>query len=253
MKIILPTMILLLGALSAFAHDHIETRRDQDDPNTLSVFGDFTQIATYFPLGEAPSLALLNLPGGAYTSELTFSAFDNTSPPPSGALVRVEVLSVVGPEGGNLSYWEQGATEPTWTRAVGWSSSETDQPKFYASEDESGYGHVHGRAFTMDRAGVYEVTFQVVDELGHYTPSVPVVVQFTAINPPQLSVTTEGPSLTLSFSSRQDLVYDLQRSTTLDTYDWTTIDTLDGDGGDLNFSDFLEGRPKVFYRLVEYQ
>ncbi len=244
---------LLLGAASASAHDHIETRRDPLDPSRLSVFGDLTQTATYFPIGEAPSFALLNLPGGAYTSELTFSAFDNTAPPPGGALVRVDVLSVVGPDGGNISFWEEGATTPTWTRPSGWSATESDHPTVYASEDGSGYGHLHGRAFTMDRAGVYEITFQAVDELGNYTASLPFVVQFTAIEPPQLSIVTEGTTLTLKSPSRPDLVYDLQSSTTLDPYDWLTIDTLDGDGGELEFSDSLDGRSKVFYRLVEYQ
>lgn len=246
-------IILITPAIGAMAHDHIETRRDPVDPSRLSVFGDFSQTATYFPRGEAPSFALLNLPGGAYTSELTFSAFDNTAPPPNGAFVRVDVLSVEGPEGANFSFWEQNATTPTWTRATGWSAEESGQPVVFASEDGSGYGHLHGRAFTMDRAGVYEVTFQVVDEFGHFTASAPFVVQFTAIDPPQLSIASQGTSLTLTFPSRPDLVYDLQSSTTLDTDDWLTIDTLDGDGGELEFSDTLGGRPKVFYRLVEYQ
>lgn len=251
MKNHIPSLILLLWVATGSAHDHIETRKDPLDPNRLAVVGKFNQTATYFPLGEAPSFALLNLPGGAYTSELTFSAFDNISPPPGGALVRVDVLSVVGPDGGNFSFWEAGATTPTWRRASGW--SESDRPAIYASEDGSGYGHIHGRAFSMDRAGIYEVTFQAVDELGHHTPSTPFVVQFTAIDPPQLFIAAAGPTLTLSFPSRPDLVYDLQSSTTLDTYNWTTIDTKDGDGGDVEFSDSLDNRPKVFYRLVEYQ
>lgn len=252
MKNILTSILFLLAGFSATAHDHIEARQDPSHPDQLAVYGEFFQTATFFPPGEAPSHALQNLPGGAYTSELTFSAFDVADPPPDGALVRVDVLSVTGPEGGNFSYWETGATTPTWTRPSGWSATETDHPGLYASEDETGYGHAHGRAFSMDRAGVYQVTFQVVDELGNYHASLPFVVQFTAINPPQLSIAADGTNLKLTFSSRPDLVYDLQSSTTLDTYDWTTIDTMDGDGGALEFLDSLGGRPKVFYRLVEY-
>lgn len=253
MKNIFVATLFFASAWNAMAHDHIETRRDPGDPGRLSVYGDFTQTATFFPLGEAPSFALENLPGGAYTSELTFSAFDNTTPPPNGALIRVDILSVAGPDGGNFSFWEAGATTPTWTRPSGWSATESDHPAVYASEDGSGYGHMHGRAFSMDREGTYEITFQAVDELGHYTTSPPFVVRFTAIEPPQLSVSADGPVLTLTFPSRPDLVYDLQSSTTLDPYDWSTIETVDGDGGNLQLLDSLGGRQKVFYRLVEYQ
>jgi hypothetical protein len=252
MKNVLPSFLFVLTGFTATAHDHIETRLNPQNPDQLSVFGDFMQTATFFPLGEAPSLALENLPGGAYASELTFSAFDNTAPPPKGALVRVDVLSVTGPEGGNFSYWETAATTPTWTRPSGWSASENDHPDLYASEDAGGYGHLHGRAFTMDRAGVYLVTFQVVDELGNHAASAPFVVQFTAIDPPRLSIALEASSVLLTFQSRMDLNYDLQSSTTLDPYDWSFVETLEGDGGQVQFSEPLGGRPKVFYRLVEY-
>ena len=94
MKNVLSSILLLLSGFTATAHDHIETRLNPQNPNQLSVFGNFMQTATFFPLGEAPSLALQNLPGGAYASELTFSAFDNSAPPPLGALIRVDVLSV---------------------------------------------------------------------------------------------------------------------------------------------------------------
>jgi len=252
MKKLLLLLSLALGPWLAQAHDHLDVGLAAGNPTRLALTGKTSQLATYFPLGEAPSAYLASFPGGAYACALTFSAFDNTSPPPLGAMVRIEILSVTGPTGGSFSFWEAGATAPTSTRPSGWTAAGADQPAFFASEDGTGYGHLHGRVFTTNRPGVYDVTFRVVDTLGRYPASVPVVVRFTAIAPPQLAISKVGQDIKLTFTSRADLSYDMQSSTTLNANDWTTIATQDGTGGLLEFTDPIASRPRVFYRLVEY-
>lgn len=249
-------LVLALAGLPwiAHAHDHIEIGLDTATQSSLSVIaGQPQQLATYFPLGEIPSYDTQSFPGGAFATVLTFSAFDNTSPPPNGAMVRIDLISVSGPAGGSFSFWEAGAASPTWTRSSAWTSSPSDHPSLSASEDGTGYGHIHGRAFSASKPGDYDVTFQAVDTTGSYLPSSTFVIRFTAIQPPQLLISTQNGALNLSFTSRIDLSYDLQSSTTLQSASWTTIGTLDGTGGTVEFSEPLNNRPRIFFRLVEYQ
>jgi len=255
-KLLLTLFLVSVCQFSRAAHDHIEVREVPGNPSKLGIIVTTTNlnpVATYFPLGEAPSFDLYAFPGGAYATELTFSAFNSTSTTQDEAYVRVDILAVSGATGGTISFWEDGASSPTHTRPVGWSSGGADNPSFIVSEDNTGYGHRHGRAFTASKAGVYHVTFRMVDTLGNCTSSDPFVVHFTVIDPPQLAISKIGSDIKLTFTGRDGLSYDVQSSTTLQHDAWTTIgDPLDGNGGPLEFFDPIVGRPRVFYRLVEY-
>ena len=249
------------------AHEHLDVRRSASTPGALAFIttpANTSLPATYFPLHEAPSSSLPAFPGGAYAAELTFSAFESTTPPSPAALVRVQVLAVSGPAGGSFSFWEKGASGPTWTRAAGWTASGADQVSFLISEDANsdgvpddgaGFGHLHGRVFTMNQPGVYDVTFRAVDAkaANPYAPSAPVTIRFTALNPPQLAVSKVGDAIKLTFTGRANLSYDVQSSTTLNADDWTTLTTLGEETASLlECTDAIDGRPRVFYRLVEY-
>lgn len=253
MKKHLTLLALALTPWTIRAHDHIEIGLDATQTQLVRFAGNLGQLMTYFPAGEKPSFDTYAFPGSAFATVLTFSAFDNTAPPPNGALVRIDLFSVDGPDGGSFSFWEVGATSPTWSRPSGWTSTVSDRPSLFASEDETGYGHIHGRAFSVNKAGVYDVTFRAVDTTGAYATSNTFTVRFTAINPPQLAIGSLGGNITLTFTSRANLAYDVQSSTTLQSNSWTTINTLDGTGAQLEFSEPLNNRPKIFYRIVEYQ
>ncbi len=248
----------LLGLLAASAlghvsaHEHIEIGFD-NTRSRLAAYGNTAQVVTYFPEGEAPSANLPLFPGGTFATVLTFSAFDIIDTPPGNVFVRVRLLSVSGPSGGGFSFWEAGATVPTWTRPSGWSAVPDDQPSISVSEDSEGYGHIHGRVFGFTMAGEYDVTFQAVDALGNYAAGSPFVVRFTVIQAPQLTIRVQGSNIQLTFTGRENLIYDLQSSPTLAPGSWTTIDTLDGTGSLVEWSEPLGNRSRVFYRLVEYR
>lgn len=253
-KLLLSLLVGSVALLTARAHDHIEIGIDPGTPRRLAFDGNTSQLATYFPLGEAPSFYLYAFPGGTFASELTFSIEGNVLEVPSPAYIRVELVAVSGPAGATFSFWDVGASTPTWTRPTGWTAAGADQPSIMASEDGTGQGHIHGRTFSMSQAGVYDVTFRAVDSTANFTASPTFIVRFTAILPPRLSIARQGSSIKLTFTGRSDLIYDVQSSTTLAIDDWTTIgDPLDGSGSLLEFTDPMALRPRVFYRLVEYQ
>ncbi len=242
-----------LAALCVRAHDHIEVGEDPQDASRLGLAGPAFQLLLHVPKGEPFSGFLPLFPGGFYATELTFSSAENELDFAAGALPRVELVSVAGPVGASLGFWEVGATAPTFSRPTGWAAPEGDRPSFAVYEDASGYGHLHGRAFTVDQPGDYQIVFRAIDDNSAFAPSLPETVTFRAQPAPQLAIRIEAGAAKLSFTSRVNLSYDLQVSTTLADTDWTTIDFANGNGADLEFSDPLADRPRVFYRLVEYR
>lgn len=246
-------VLQLLGSPALRAHDHIEAGVDPLDGSRLALAGPAYQLALHVPPGEPVSNYLPAYPGGYYTTELSFSAEGNVLEFPDGARTRVELVSVVGPAGANFGFWEVGALTPTFTRPTGWTAVEGDRPSFAVYEDASGYGHIHGRVFTVDQPGGYQIVFRAVDENAAFAPSLHQTVTFHAQSAPQLAIRVESGNARLTFTSRLNLSYDLQVSTTLAPDDWQTIDYADGTGAAVEFTDPLAGRPRVFYRLVEYR
>jgi hypothetical protein len=84
--------------------------------------------------------------------------------PALGSLIQASIVSVEGPTGGQFSFWENGATTPTYSIRVGetatnlWRLSENDG---VPSTDP--FGHIHGRRLTATKPGIYRVGFQAFD------------------------------------------------------------------------------------------
>lgn len=245
--------VCLIAPLALRAHDHIEAGVDPLDEARLGLVGPGFQLSLHVPLGEPFSNYLPQFPGGYYATELSFSAEGNSIEFAPGARTRVELVSVTGPADASFGFWEVGAVAPTIVRPTGWTASEGDRPSWAVYENASGYGHIHGRAFTADQPGDYQIVFRAVDETAAYQPSLPKTVVFRAQAAPQLAIRIDNGDAKLTFVSRLNLSYDLQVSTTLAADDWETIDYADGTGAAVTFTDPLAGRPRVFYRLVEYR
>lgn len=108
---------------------------------------------------------------------LTFSALPateiNGGPIPGhaafGANVAVQVVSVDGPPGGSVAYWEGDGEDATgvitFTLPVGttngMNSLVISQNNGEAGKDP--FGHIHGRAFTSSAPGTYTVGFRLID------------------------------------------------------------------------------------------
>ena len=256
-RVLLRLGILLFGAaLSiAHAHDHVEVGRVSPSSNQLDMFGPEVQVAVYVPRGEPFSGYMPSFPGGHHAVELTFTTEENALSPATGANPRIEVVSVTGPPGGSFSFWEVNATQSTWSRAAGWSSAQGNVPSFPVVVN--GDDHVHGRCFTMDKPGLYTVTFRAVATAGGFSPSQNKTIKFRAQQPPQLSITKSGSNVLLSFTNRDGFACDLQVSTNLAAGSWTNIpahEFMIGNGArtNLTVTNGASASANAFYRLVEY-
>ena len=242
--------MLMVSSCLLRAHDHIEVRLVPGEESFLALDGPDYQLALYVPTREPFSTYLPQFPGGWHACELTFTTEVNALYEAVGANPRIELVSVQGPAGGSFAFWEVGAVAPTWLRAAGWTGTGATFPVIL-----NGDNHVHGRAFTMDKAGTYTVTFRAVDNAGRFTASANKTITFVAQQPPKLSVGVADGGVSLAFTSRSNFVYDLQVCTDLASGAWANVEShtgVDGDGGTKKMQDPLVGRPKAFYRLVEY-
>jgi hypothetical protein len=244
------TLILMLSFAVARAHDHIEVGKDPSDEARLFLDGPDYQLALYVPLREFFSGYLPQFPGGWHACELTFTTETNALEQADGANPRIEIVSVQGPAGGSFAFWEVGATSPTWSLPAGWTGTGATFPVIL-----DGDNHAHGRAFTMDKPGTYTVIFRAVDMANKFTASANQTITFVAQQPPKLSIDVADGNVSLSFTSRANLVYDLQVCTDLESGEWDNVEPhifIDGDGNAILMTDPTAGRPRVFYRLVEY-
>ena len=243
-------LLLILGVSALRAHDHIEVGTDPADQGRLGLDGPGYQLALYVPRGEPFSGYVLQFPGGWHACELTFTTEVSTLDAANGADPWIEIVSVIGPAGGSFAFWEVGATAPTWSRSTGWSGSGNVFPVIL-----DGDTHAHGRCFTMDRPGTYTVTFRVLDKSGAFTTSANKTITFAAQQPPKLSISVLGGNVSLAFTSRANLTYDLQVCTDLESGIWTGVNPhtfIAGSGDVKNMSEPVAGRLRAFYRLVEY-
>jgi hypothetical protein len=243
--------MLIVSSCLLRAHDHIEVGLVPGEESFLALAGPGYQLALYVPRAEPFSSYLPQFPGGWYACELTFTT--ETNPPlesAAGADLRIEIAALTGPAGGLFAFWEIGAVEPTILLPVGWERSEASFPVVVGEES-----HAHGRAFTMDRPGTYTVTFRAVDAEGEFNPSENKTITFNALPPPKLSIAVGGGNVSLAFTSRLNLNYDLQVCTDLASGVWANVEphvSMNGDGRRIDMTDPVAARPKAFYRLVEY-
>jgi hypothetical protein len=116
-------------------------------------------------------------PGGTFcysSTNLTFQALSAITNPATaaalGSYIGCKILSVAGPAGGVLSFWESSAGWPTYVFPVG-GVYDPAKSMFEVGNIETGantpggdpYGNIPGRRFSANQAGSYLVTFQLYD------------------------------------------------------------------------------------------
>ena len=248
-KLLLPALIL---ATWAHAHDHVEVGQSSQNPGQLGLDGPGYQLALFVPKGEPFSGYAPNFPGGYFADELTFTSEVDALNPANGSDPLIELVSVIGPAGAFFSFWESGSTTPTWSRPSSWSQTESDRPSFPVIL--GGETHAHGRIFTVDRPGDYQIIFRAWDKNNLFSPSTSFTMTFNAQLPPPLSIRLQNGQAWISFISRVGLVYDLQICTNLNANKWINVEGfigIDGNGLQAELSIPLN-YPRAFFRVVEY-
>jgi len=248
-KLLLPVLILTTWA---HAHDHVEVGQSSQNPSQLGLDGPGYQLALLVPQHEPFSGYAPNFPGGYFADELTFTTEVSALDPADGSDPVIELVSVTGPAGAFFSFWESGATTPTWSRHSGWNQTESDRPSFPVIL--IGETHAHGRIFTADRPGDYQIIFRARDKNNLFSPSADFTMTFHAQLPPPLSIQIKNGQALISFMSRKFLVYDLQICTDLLANQWINVEGkigIDGNGLKTEHSIPLN-YPRAFFRIVEY-
>lgn len=151
-----------------------------------------------------------------------FHSFDtNGAPLPNGpapgSFIKAEILSVTGPAGGSFSFWEAGASAtPFLTLAVGFAGQSSswdisDASLGAGTPGGDAYGHLHGRRFSADVLGDYEVMFRFFDASANgagggpiHAPSDPLTIKFGAVPEPSvLGLGLLGGAAALAFARRR--------------------------------------------------
>jgi len=200
-------ILALILTAWAHAHDHVEVGQSSQSPSQLAFDGPGYQLALFVPQGEPFSGYAPNFPGGYFADELTFTTEVDALNPADGSDPVIELVSVTGPARAFFSFWESGATTPTWSRSSGWTQTESDRPSFPVIL--GGETHAHGRIFTADRPGDYQIVFRARDKTNLFSSSTNFTMTFHAQLPPPLSIRLQNGQALISFIPREYLVYDL--------------------------------------------
>jgi hypothetical protein len=132
------------------------------------------------------------------TTNLMFTAVSvntNAASAAVGAYVVCEVISVAGPAGATLYFWEQGNGRPTYAFPVGGTYA-PEKSRFILSNLENGagrpdgdpFGAIRGRRWVVDKAGSYDVTYRLIDTSSNHptltktpihAPSDPLTIKFS--------------------------------------------------------------------------
>ncbi|HMP81806.1 MAG TPA: hypothetical protein PKA41_03770 [Verrucomicrobiota bacterium] len=155
-----------------------------------------------------------------------------------GSYIVCQVMSVSGPAGAKLYFWEQGNGRPTYVFPVG-GIFPTGKNRFILGNCETGaglpdgdpFGSIRGRRFSVDKAGDYTVTFKLYDVSDNHptltstpihAPSDPLTIKFsTAVDMDitQFVVTNEVAALVY----KQGLLTNMYVESSTNLTTWTPV------------------------------
>ena len=226
----------------------------------------------YYMLDERPrtlfptdSFSIIALSDGQYDTATLNHAH-------TGALIAAEITSVSGPAGASFGFWDQDHSYYFDTPSVSFLTNQpTGNHRFLISEgiddvDDDPAGHIHGRSWTADKSGDYEIGIRLVDTSTTgpgggpwHPPSQIYIYHFSAGPAFQPTIQTAlgngcvltWPSLMGTYEpSQSGVIFTIQRSTSCAVDDWTSIGTVTGTSAETaSFTDHSFLGPHAFYRL----
>jgi hypothetical protein len=178
--------------------------------------------------------------------------------PALGSQIRMRIVSVSGPPGGQFSFWEAGATSPTILVPVSaantndWHISEND-----GSPGSDPYGHIHGRRFAMTKPGFYVVGFQFFDVCTNganggpiHTPSDVIFVNMQAgVSIAAISKDVDGVTVTFGAEVGNDYVLEAINAWDPEP-EWTELPgVVTGDNRLQSLRDTISAEAQRYYRV----
>ena len=210
-----------------------------------------------------------------YQVEVGFAALPATlwtgGPAPNaaapGAYIEVKVISVAGPPGGSIGFWEENEEMTETIRRFSIPSGTSGSTnRFNVSEGittpdgPDPFGHIHGRRFTANKPGLYTMGLQLVDTSTAganggpiHRPSNPTNYFYFQAGVYIDSVTKTNNTVTVRFGARSFRNYELQANSSLTGTNWFTVSSaLGGNHSDMHFlSDTNPTNTGRVYRLRE--
>jgi hypothetical protein len=190
MKFFVTILFAFFTAAAAFgAHGHINAgATDSNGSGGINV-GD--RLFLYFETGTQ-NTTLVYGTGTTYAGDgyfwngyTTITALHQSSDPSqtpnyssrgarSGSFLALDLVSLSGPVGAKLAFYDSGGTAPLWVYQVGAGFllgdgriSLTEQAWFEGSPEDGipsdPYGHIHGRMFATDTAGDFTASWTLRD------------------------------------------------------------------------------------------
>ena len=206
-----------------------------------------------------------------YQSDATFVALPATlwtgGPAPNcaakGAYIEAKMISVNGPEGGEIGFWQENeeATQTTKLFSLRTGTSNGTN-RFNVSEgvtvpELDPFGHIHGRRFSANKPGLYVVGFQLLDTSTAGTnggpihrPSITNYFYFQAGNFIN-AMAKSNSAVSVRIGVRAFYNYELEANTNPATTNWTRVDGYIGSAHShiQNLSDTNASVTACFYRL----
>jgi hypothetical protein len=166
--------LLLAGGSALAQHGHLNAGATGQNQNDQLVWANGAAFAAGSGYVQNMAFADSGRYAGLFNSGPTFTALSltNAGGPAAGSFLTAEIVSVIGPAGGQFAFWESedlgGGSSPLFsilTGGVGLSHrfalSDASLGAGIAGQDP--FGHIHGRRFTTTAEGLYTVGFRVFD------------------------------------------------------------------------------------------
>jgi hypothetical protein len=255
------------GSLRA-QHGHLNAGAlgiNQGDPLIWANGADFTTSSGYVKTLDYTNAGPYT---GYYQQNITLTALPATAahagPDPQasapGSFLRARMKCLTAPPGGSFAFWENRATTPTIALGAGeaatnaWDLSESD-----GSPGSDPYGHIHGRRFTANRPGLYQIAFQAIDGSTNgagggpiHPPSAQLSIWFQAgISIHSIASKPEEKSVSLQFALPAATSWQIEANESLDSKgNWEPIgDPLPGNDSMVNQIISDQSSSRLFYRL----
>ncbi|MCX6921611.1 MAG: hypothetical protein NT154_00090 [Verrucomicrobia bacterium] len=176
-----------------------------------------------------------------------------------GSCLELELVSLNGPPGASLGFWEPGQSQPRFSLPVGEAASTN---RFVLSESQGApgadpYGFIQGRRFAVSQPGLYSLGFRVVDTSTNgpgggpiHAPS-PVYQVYLQAGLTIASLARQGASTTALFGGEAARTFYLERSPMLGpSASWQTVaGPLTGTSRLQTLTAPADANPLGFFRL----